>query len=580
MAFNGRNNPRDITRDNTPPLIDSIAARLLRIIFSCYFVVTVVVTALQLGAEYTHTRNRVEKELAAMQQTFGPGIADAMWRFNDDILRGILSGMAEMPAVVGVKVIDERGALVRAVGTVADADGTRKRADAEGRLATATAGDGFFEEMFSRDFPVVFVNEKGESKNIGTWTVYSNQRVIVRQVEHGFVLILVNSVIKTLALWFIFLLVVRRWLGRPLRQFSDFVGRINLDNLGDPIVLQDRGRNELHLLAAKLNEMTANIRTGIAEKADLVARLQDEQAKIRLLNESLEQRVAERTMELEHDRQQLATTNAQLAQALDTVQRAQEELARNEKLTALGSMVAGVAHELNTPIGNSLMAASTLNDNVHKFAASFSSGLKRSEVDRFIQEASSVSELLTRNIIRAADLVTSFKQIAVDQTSSQRRNFDLARVVRENIDALMPTLRKTPYTVAQHIEAGLSMDSYPGPLGQVLINLINNAVIHGFHERGSGAVTIEGRGGRDGWVELVVSDNGAGIAPDILNRIYDPFFTTKLGAGSTGLGLNITHNIVTGLLGGQIQVESAPGHGTRFIISVPRVAPQAREGSG
>ncbi|MRV70351.1 HAMP domain-containing protein [Duganella sp. FT92W] len=558
-------------------MTESIAARLLRIIFSCYFVVTVVVTALQLGAEYTHTRNRVEKELQAMQQTFGPGIADAMWRYNDDILRGILSGMSEMPAVVGVKIADEHGALVRAVGTVVDADGTRKRADSQGRLATVTEGDGFFQEMFSRDFPVVFIDEKGESKNIGTWTVYSDQHVIVRQVEYGFLLILVNSVIKTLALWFIFLLVVRRWLGRPLRQLTDFVGHINVDNLGDPIVLQDKGRNELHLLAAKLNEMTAKIRAGIAEKADLVARLQDEQAKIRQLNESLEQRVAERTMELEHDRQQLATTNAQLAQALDTVQRAQEELARNEKLTALGSMVAGVAHELNTPIGNSLMAASTLNDNVHRFAASFSSGLKRSEVDRFIHEASTVSELLTRNIIRAADLVTSFKQIAVDQTSSQRRAFDVATVVRENIDALMPSLRKTPYTVVQQVDAGLAMDSYPGPLGQVLINLINNAVIHGFHRRDHGTITIEGRRSREGWIDMVVTDDGAGIAPDILNRIYDPFFTTKLGAGSTGLGLNITHNIVTGLLGGQIQVDSTPGEGARFTISVPCVAPVARD---
>ncbi|GAB2879674.1 hypothetical protein GCM10027277_56090 [Pseudoduganella ginsengisoli] len=567
-------------QDDSPPLIDSIAARLLRIIFSCYFVVTVVVTAVQLGAEYSHTRSRVEKELQAMQQTFGPGIADAMWRYNDDILRGILSGMAEMPAVVGVKITDETGALVRAVGTVVDANGARKRADAQGHLATVTEGDGFFEEMFSRDFPVVFVDERGDTKHIGNWTVYSNQRVIVRQVEYGFLLILINSVIKTLALWFIFVLVVRRWLGRPLRQLSEFVGRINVDNLGDPIVLQDRGRNELHLLAAKLNEMTANIRDGIAEKAELVARLQDEQAKIRLLNESLEQRVAERTMELEHDRQQLATTNAQLAQALETVQRAQEELARNEKLTALGSMVAGVAHELNTPIGNSLMAASTLNDNVHRFAASFSSGIKRSEVDRFIHEASSVSELLTRNIIRAADLVTSFKQIAVDQTSSQRRAFDLAKVVRENIDALMPTLRKTPYKVTQHVEQGLAMDSYPGPLGQVLINLINNAVIHGLHERSTGAIAIEGRSARDGWIELVVTDDGAGIAPDILNRIYDPFFTTKLGAGSTGLGLNITHNIVTGLLGGQIHVDSTVGEGTRFVITVPCVAPAAREHGG
>ncbi|HXA46653.1 MAG TPA: ATP-binding protein [Burkholderiaceae bacterium] len=552
----------------------SIAGRLLKIIFGCYFVVTLVVTVIQLAAEYSHTKDRLVQEIKAMQQTFGPGIADAMWRYNDDILRGILSGMKELPVVVGIKVEDEQGKIVRAVGTISDGNGHKLQADADGHLAQQDGHEGLFEEMFSQDFPIMYIGENGESHRIGKWTVYSNQRIIVNQVEYDFLLILVNSVIKTLALWFIFLFVVQRWLGKPLRQLSDFVGQLKIENLGNSVfVLKDRGRHELHLLADKLNEMIANLRTSITEKASLYAQLQAEQSNIQKLNESLEHRIAERTADLTNDRQQLAKANLDLARALDTLNLAHEELLRREKLAALGSMVAGIAHELNTPVGNCLTVASVLAEDTRIFANSYAAGLKRSTVEQFIDDTSQATDLLLRNIMRTANLVTSFKQVAVDQTSSQRRTFLLAEIVSENIQALSPTIRKTPFAVEQSIPAEIEMDSYPGPLGQVLINLVNNAIVHGFEGREQGTIKIGAQKVGAGWVELHFSDDGNGIAPKNLGRIYDPFFTTKLGSGGSGLGLNITHNIVTGVLGGKIQVESAINAGTRFIMILPLVAP-------
>lgn len=549
---------------------DSIAARLLRIIFFCYFIVTVVVTLVQLVAEYKHTKERVVQEIRAMQQTFGPGIADAMWRFNDDILRGILSGMSELPVVAGIKVADDHGKLVRAVGSVLD-QGVKLRAGADGRLAPEPAGDSLFAEVFSQEFPIVYNDENGKARVIGTWTVYSNQRIVVKQVEYGFFLILVNSVIKTCALWFIFLFVVRRYLGQPLRQLSEFVGQLNIDNLGDHVfVLNDRGHHELHLLTNKLNEMIANLKASVAENEQLYRRLQLEQTATRQLNETLERRVAERTADL-------VTANKDLATAIDTLRIAQEELVNSEKLAALGSLVAGVAHELNTPIGNGLLAATVLADKTRQFASDYAGGLTRRATEAYISDMTQVTELVVRNIARSADLVTSFKQVAVDQTSSQRRRFRLAAVVAENLKALQPTINKTAFVIAQAVPDELVMDSYPGPIGQVLINLVNNAIVHGFAGRGGGTIAIAASAAGDGWLELRVSDDGVGIAAEHLGRIYDPFFTTRLGGGSSGLGLNISHNIVTGLLGGKIRASSPPGGGTTFVLHLPLCAPRHDE---
>lgn len=560
------------------PRIDSIAGRLLRIIFGCYFVVTILVTSIQLTAEYKHTEDRLVQEIQAMQHTFGPGIANAMWRFNDDILRGILSGMKALPIVVGIKVEDEQGKIVRAVGTISDSSDQKLTADEDGHLTPQSGKDGLFDKMFSRDFAIVFTDEAGKPIHIGKWTVYSSQRIVVDQVEYGFFLILINSIIKTLALWFIFLFVVRRWLGKPLRELINFVGQLNINNLDVSFfALKDKGHHELHVLTDKLNEMTVNLRTAVAEKNALYDRLQADQTKIRQLNESLEVRVAERTADLIKDRQQLAKTNQELENALNTLSRAHEELARSEKLAALGSMVAGVAHELNTPIGISLTVASTLAENTQVFATNFLDGLKRSTVERFVNSTIEASDLLMRNIIRAADLVNSFKQIAVDQTSSQRRSFELAQIISENIIALSPVFRKTAFVITQSIPQHIVMDSYPGPLGLVLINLVNNAVLHGFEGRAHGNINISAVTAGDGWVELRISDDGIGIRPEHLNRIYDPFFTTKLGAGGSGLGLNITHNIVVSVLGGKIQVESKLNAGTTFTIMLPLVAPLQRE---
>ncbi|RSZ61136.1 GAF domain-containing protein [Massilia atriviolacea] len=262
------------------------------------------------------------------------------------------------------------------------------------------------------------------------------------------------------------------------------------------------------------------------------------------------------------------------ADAYRQLQSTQAQLVAQEKLAALGSLVAGVAHELNTPIGNSLLMASTLQEKTGDIAQKFDGAtIRRSELKVFIDAAREASELIMRSLFNAADLLNSFKQVAVDQASAQRRRFDLEQAAHEIVATMMNQVRKAGHTLTLQVEAGVEMDSYPGPFGQVMINLINNALLHAFEGRIGGAITVTAARHGAERVQVVFHDDGVGIPVEHQVRIFDPFFTTKMGQGGSGLGLNITYNIVTSLLEGSIRVESGAGRGTTFFIDLPlRVA--------
>jgi PAS domain S-box-containing protein len=294
---------------------------------------------------------------------------------------------------------------------------------------------------------------------------------------------------------------------------------------------------------------------------------------IETLRDITEQRQAESALNDRAEALQQALKD--LGSVIENLHQTQDELVRSEKLAALGSMVAGVAHELNTPIGNSLMVASHLVETSKRMKESLKTGLKKSMLDEFLGDTDTAGDVLVRNLSKAAELVSSFKQVAVDQTSSQRRSFNLAEMVAEVVTSLGPTIKKTPYIVEQSISTNILMESFPGPLGQVVTNLINNSIIHAFDGLKTGRIRIEAEKPTDGeQVVLKISDDGKGIPASVLPRIFDPFFTTRLGQGGSGLGLNIVHNIVFGILGGRISPESKPGEGSCFTLVLPLTAPQ------
>ncbi|MEJ6007275.1 two-component regulator propeller domain-containing protein [Paucibacter sp. AS339] len=282
-----------------------------------------------------------------------------------------------------------------------------------------------------------------------------------------------------------------------------------------------------------------------------------------------------------HDLDILRTLGAYAAVALEnarayvSLEASQRKLVEQEKLAALGSLVAGVAHELNTPIGNSVLIASTLRDSSREFAQRVEGGqIRRSDLSAFCEATETSGDLLVRSLGQAAGLVQSFKQVAADQTSEQRRCFDLQGFCGEVALTLGARIRQAEHSLSLDVPAGLLMDSYPGPLGQVISNLILNAMLHGFEGRKNGQMSLAVRAVDGEQVELLFSDNGKGIAARHLNHVFEPFFTTRLGQGGSGLGLHICYNIVQAVLGGSLSVSSEPGQGAQFRLLIPRVAPQ------
>ena len=263
-----------------------------------------------------------------------------------------------------------------------------------------------------------------------------------------------------------------------------------------------------------------------------------------------------------------------LAEAALHASETQRYLIETERLAALGGLVAGVAHEISSPIGISLTVASTLMHRSSDFAKQIASGqVRRTQLGEFADSCRGATEQLVANLQRAGGLIQSFKQVAVDRSSDERRAFDLKVATEQVVASVRSRLLRSQSSLAIEIQSDIIMDSFPGPYGQVLTNLIFNAITHGFADRARGHILIKARRLGQEQVEITFADDGCGIPEEVQRQVFNPFFTTGRGQGSTGLGLYIVHNLVTQQLGGRISLVSAPGKGTTITMKLPLLAP-------
>jgi signal transduction histidine kinase len=295
---------------------------------------------------------------------------------------------------------------------------------------------------------------------------------------------------------------------------------------------------------------------------------------MRRVTQQLESEVKFQTGRLSESNSKLANRNTALIHSLHELKATQKQLIESEKMASLAGLVAGVAHEINTPVGTSITAASHLFDRVVKIRSSFElDEMTRTDLDKFFQRSEKACSILLANLQRSSELIQSFKQVAVDQSSLKQRVFNICDYLHEISQSLQPRLKKSQHQLLIECQTPIELNTCPGVLSQVITNLVMNSIIHGFANDVDrlGIMRIEVTPVDDSKVRLVYTDNGAGIAEQHLDKIFEPFYTTNREEGGSGLGLHLVYNSVTTHLGGTIQVESKPQAGVRFTIEFPRV---------
>jgi len=331
---------------------------------------------------------------------------------------------------------------------------------------------------------------------------------------------------------------IASWIGAPMLVHDKAYGVMVVQSY-DPTILYTK--TELDLLAFIASHV-----------AVAIARMQADRA-IRQAKESLE------------------TQNAALNQALTQLQEAQTELVRQEKLASLGQMVAGVAHEINTPLGICVTATSHLVQELKLTKEELAAGeMTEDSLNTFFDVVDQSLRIMTTNTQRAAALVRSFKQVAVDQSSDNIRNFNLGKYVGEILLSLQPKLKGRPVKVQVDCPPDLELNSFPGAVSQILTNMVVNSLVHGFERDQPGNIRIRAWLEDDDMVAFEYGDDGAGMDADTLSKLFDPFFTTKRGSGGSGLGAHILYNLVTGSLGGSLRADSSPGKGLQYQLRFPR----------
>jgi signal transduction histidine kinase len=273
--------------------------------------------------------------------------------------------------------------------------------------------------------------------------------------------------------------------------------------------------------------------------------------------------------EMQQAKEATEAANLELSQTLASLKATQSQLVESEKMAALGGLVAGVAHEINTPLGVGVTAASLLEDRTIAFLKTYRGGqMKRSDLEKYLETAEQSSAMILRNLERAAELIQSFKQVAVDQSTEEKRKFEVKKYLAEVLLSLRPKLKPTRHAVHINGSDELTLDSYPGTFAQVVTNLVMNSLLHAYESGEAGQLSFD-FSQENNQVIFEYADDGQGIPEENLDKIFDPFFTTKRGQGGSGLGLHIIYNLVTQKLGGTISCESKVGQGTRFVIKIP-----------
>ncbi len=565
----------------------SITTKLLILVFSTYLIITILLTGFHMTAEYFEAKDNIIRDMKSFQVMFGSVISQSVWDGDEKKIQALVIALQQVSFLTGISVEADLIGDIRA-GTIIDSlkhklSGEvpkQKHFGLQKEQPTNQQDIGIFLEAFSYRFPLIYQDIKG-SVEIGSVTLYSNTDVVFQRVKLGFLFIIVNALIKTLALWLIFLAFGRILLNRPLTKLANATAELNLDNLNDfKLDIESSGRNELRIIEEGFHFMVGNLkkaRDGWYEINQNLERLVKERTS------ELEQKTADLQLALKEKKRlnielvqhrdslevQVEERTRELNKSIETLKETQNHMLQSEKMASLGNLVAGVAHEINTPLGIGVTEASYLSDITDKCYSVYKADkLTQDAFEKYLDNTLSGSANILKNLNRASHIIKSFKDVAVDQILEEKRIFEMKEYINEVLISLHPHLKRTKHTVEIFCKEHLEIYSYPGVFAQIITNLVMNSLVHGFEGIEQGKITFEISIDNNNLV-FSYRDTGKGMDEKTIKSVFDPFFTTKRNKGGTGLGMHVVYNLVTQKLYGTITCQSSIGQKTEFIIKIP-----------
>ncbi|MEL0641671.1 ATP-binding protein [Pseudoalteromonas aliena] len=575
-------------------LQQSLSKKLLTSVLSVYFLLTFVVTCGQVLAEYINTKDYIKNELATLQQTFSRSLTRAIWELNTKQTITTAEGLLAVPMIEGIIVRDDSGEVISQFGRSLDIHKLYSQQLVQEEVLLEDSKSG----LFGYTFPLIF-EFSGRATQVGDVTLFSSREVVFSRIMVSIYFLIGNAMIKTTFLIILFLMAFRKLLTTPLAQLTEQIENLELNELeGEHIEIETDEHNELKVMEKSFNNLIDKVVQYRKELENTQKELIISNEKLDHHNIQLEQDVARKTstlsqamMDLQQQKyelekqkiiltdeidlrrsteKELLTKQTELERYVDELNLAQERLLGTEKMAELGGLVAGIAHDINTPIGIGVTAISFLQERLTQLELTFrDKTLSPKDLEKFIADAKQGTGLLTSNLDRASELIASFKQIAVDQASEAIRSINVKDYVNEVIRSLHPKLKRSAHTIKLECPEHLTLNLPAGAISQIFTNLIMNSLIHGFEGINNGVITIRITSDE---TDLIIdyNDNGNGVTDTQLKKLFDPFFTTKRNQGGSGLGTHIMLNLVKQTLNGSIKATSHTGKGLSYHIKFPK----------
>jgi len=505
---------------------NKLSQRVLLYIVLCSAALSICSTLVQLYDDFQDDLIVLDKRFESIRTSHIPSMATSLWDFNQPLVEQQIKGVVELPDIMFAKVTTDFG-------------------------NEYSFGDDKVVATQYSEYPIIY----GENK-IGTLQVSANYDDIYQGLLQKASFIITSEFIKIFIVAFCIIFIVHWLITRHIFHITDYSQQLSGSNLDIELKLINRSKNkdELDDLVDAINGMRLNLKNDIIK-------LEDAENALISLNGDLEVKVFDRTSKL-------AITNEELQHSLDNLTLAKDQLVQSEKMASLGQLVAGVAHEVNTPLGICVTSITALKEKLDGLVKTIESEeLTKSYLTKTLTLLIEYQQIIERSLNKSVDLIRGFKSVAVEQHTDPEININLAQHVNDIVNTVKTLFKRKKYHINLVIDPDFNLVTYPSAWNQILTNFLMNSHIHGFEDKLEGEISIE-FSQSNGYLTLLYSDNGRGLSSEIKNKIFDPFVTTKRGQGGSGLGMNIVYNLVDAKLGGTIKVVETQ-QGCCFKVKVP-----------